>query len=167
VRRRGAALGSLLFFLVAPAFVGGAVPWLLTGWHVGHPAPHWLAARVLGGAFVVAGAGVVVHAFVRFVVDGHGTPAPVAPPDQLVVTGAYRYVRNPMYVAVASVIVGQALLLGRLWLLAYAAGFLMCTMAFVYWYEQPKLRRQFPKDYPQYAARVPGWVPHVRPYRGD
>ena len=63
----------------------------------------------------------LLHAFARFVVEGIGTPAPVAPPEQLVVGGLYRHVRNPMYVAVAATIVGQAALLGRPALLLYAA----------------------------------------------
>lgn len=159
-----AALGSAVFFLVAPAFFGGVLPWLLTGWNPADPRPYWLPVRVVGGVLIVAGTVLVVHAFARFVVEGHGTPAPVAPTDRLVVTGAYRYVRNPMYVAVTSAIVGQALLLGRLGLVGYAVAFLLCTMAFVRWYEEPKLRAQFPDDYPGYAAQVRGWLPRLRPY---
>ena len=93
-----------------PGFVAGVMPWLLTGWDSTDPP----RALVVGGALLIAaGTAVLLHAFARFVLEGIGTPAPVAPTEQLVVGGAYRYVRNPMYLAVGSVIAGQALLLGR------------------------------------------------------
>jgi protein-S-isoprenylcysteine O-methyltransferase Ste14 len=86
------------------------------------PLPYWMPMRVIGGILLIAGLIALLSAFVRFVVEGLGTPAPVAAPERLVVGGVYRYVRNPMYVAVLVAIVGQALLLGRLVLLLYAAG---------------------------------------------
>src|SRR5829696_5917773 len=123
MRRSTAAVGSAVSFLLAPGVVGGLIPWLLTGgWQVREPLPYWAPVRVLGGVLLVAGLVALVGAFVRFVVEGFGTPAPVAAPEHLVVGGVYRYVRNPMYVAVLAAIVGQALFLGRLVLLLYAAG---------------------------------------------
>ena len=108
---------------------------------------------------------VLLHAFLRFVVEGFGTPAPVAPPQQLVVGGLYRYVRNPMYLAVTAAIVGQALALGRLVLLPYAAGFVVAAYAFVRLYEEPTLHRQFGEQYEEYRRSVPGWWPRRRPWR--
>jgi protein-S-isoprenylcysteine O-methyltransferase Ste14 len=122
MRKRTAAVGSAAFFLAAPGVAGGLVPWLLTGWQVPEPVPYMAPVRVLGALLLAAGLVVVIQAFVRFVVEGLGTPVPVAAPDRLVVGGPYRHVRNPMYVAVLAVIVGQALLLGRPGLLLYAAG---------------------------------------------
>jgi protein-S-isoprenylcysteine O-methyltransferase Ste14 len=145
--------------------VAGLVPWWLTGWEVQEPLPYWAPLRVAGVVLIVAGVVVLVHAFVRFVVEGRGTPAPVAPTEQLVVGGLYRYVRNPMYVAVAAIIVGQALLLGQLWLLLYAAAFVAVTAAFVHWYEEPTLRRQFGAEYEAYRRAVPGWWPRRRPWQ--
>ena len=107
-----------------------------------------------------------MQAFLRFVVEGLGTPAPVAPTEHLVVGGAYRYVRNPMYLAVTSLILGQALLLGQPVLVVYGAGFLLVTAAFVRWYEEPTLLRQFGEEYRVYRAAVRGWVPQRRPYGG-
>jgi protein-S-isoprenylcysteine O-methyltransferase Ste14 len=121
MRRPAAAVGSAVFFLVAPGTVVGLIPWLLTGWQLREPVPPiWAPMRVLGAILLVAGLIVLVQAFVRFVVEGLGTPAPIAAPERLVVGGLYRYVRNPMYVAVLAAIVGQALLLGQLGLLLYA-----------------------------------------------
>lgn len=159
MRRRTAFAGSSLFFAVAPGTVAGLVPWLLTGWQLGAPFTHWLPIRLLGLALTVAGAVVLVRAFGRFVAEGAGTPAPVAPTDRLVVGGAYRYVRNPMYVAVVSTIVGQALMLWRPVLVAYAALVWVTCAAFVRWYEEPTLRRRYGAQYEEYRASVPGWLP--------
>lgn len=108
----------------------------------------------------------LLDAFLRFVMEGVGTPAPVAPTERLVVGGLYRYVRNPMYLAVAATIVGQSLLLGQPWLLVYAAAFGLVVVAFVHWYEEPTLRRQFGEHYEAYRRAVPGWWPRSRPW-GD
>jgi protein-S-isoprenylcysteine O-methyltransferase Ste14 len=147
-----------VFFVVAPGMVAGLVPWLLTRWEAAGP-PWSTALRVLGAGLVLAGAGVLVHAFARFVVEGLGTPAPVAPTEHLVVGGLYRWVRNPMYLAVTAMIVGQALLLGRPVLLLYAAAVLLACAAFVRWHEEPALARRFGPEYEAYRRDVPGWWP--------
>ena len=157
--RGRAAAGTILFLAVAPGIVAGLVPWLLTGWRSSDP-PSWLQA--VGWLAVAAGAAVVLEAFGRFVVEGVGTPAPVAPTNELVVGGLYRYVRNPMYLAVAAVILGQAAILGSLLLVAYAALFFATVWSFVHWYEEPSLRRRFGAAYEEYARQVPGWWPRLR-----
>jgi len=156
-------MGSALFFLAAPGVVVGLVPWWLTRWAV-LPTP--LPLRILGGVLLVLALPLLVSAFVRFVRDGLGTPAPVAPTEELVVTGAYRYVRNPMYVAVVAAIVGQALLLGQTGLLGYAVLIAVLVATFVRVYEEPVLRRQFGEKYEAYRRAVPGWVPRLRPWEG-
>lgn len=164
MRRSTAAVGSALFFLLAPGVVVGLLPWALTRWQAREPLPYWAPARVLGGVLLVAGLIALVRAFVRFVVEGRGTPAPVAAPERLVVGGAYRHVRNPMYVAVLAAIVGQALLLGRLGLLAYAGGTWLLVAAFVRFYEEPTLASRFGADYEAYRRAVPAWWPRLRPW---
>jgi protein-S-isoprenylcysteine O-methyltransferase Ste14 len=161
MRRPTAAIGSAVFFILAPGVVVGLIPWLLTGgWQVREPLPYWAPVRVLGAVLLVAG----LIAFVRFVVEGLGTPAPVAAPERLVVGGVYRYVRNPMYVAVLVAIVGQALFLGRLVLLLYAAAAWLVVAAFVRFYEEPTLTRRFGADYEAYRRAVPAWWPRLRPW---
>src|SRR5690349_21828578 len=121
VRRLRAAFGSVLFLGIAPGTVAGLMPWWLTGWvALDWPQPYELPVRVAGVACIVLGVSALLHAFARFVLEGFGTPAPVAPPEHLVVGGLYRYVRNPMYIAVIVTIVGQALLLAQAGLLLYA-----------------------------------------------
>jgi protein-S-isoprenylcysteine O-methyltransferase Ste14 len=165
MRRPTAALGSAVFFVLAPGVVVGLIPWLLTGgWRVREPLPYWIPMRVLGGILLIVGLMALLSAFVRFVVEGLGTPAPVAAPERLVVGGVYRYVRNPMYVAVLAAIVGQALLLGRLALLLYAAGAWLVVAAFVRLYEEPTLTRRFGADYDAYRRAVPAWWPRLRPW---
>lgn len=144
--------------------VAGLVPWWLTGWEAKDV---WLPLRVVGAILLVAGAAALLHAFLRFVVEGIGTPAPVAPTERLVVGGLYRYVRNPMYLAVTATIVGQALVLGQWLLVPYAAAFLAVTAAFVHWYEEPTLRRQFGEEYEAYRHAVPGWWPRRRSWEQD
>jgi protein-S-isoprenylcysteine O-methyltransferase Ste14 len=164
MRKVRAAVGSAVFFALAPGVVAGLVPWWLTSWTAARPA-WWLPLRVAGAVLLLAGTGVLVHAFARFVVEGLGTPAPVAPTRELVVGGLYRYVRNPMYLAVLAAIVGQALLLGRPVLLAYAAAVAAAFVAFVHGYEEPTLARQFGERYQAYRRAVPGWWPRRRPWR--
>ena len=164
MRKSTAAVGSAVFFLLAPGVVAGLIPWLLTRWQAREPLPYWAPVRVLGGILLVAGLIALVQAFVRFVVEGLGTPAPVAAPDRLVVGGVYRYVRNPMYVAVLAAIIGQALLLGRLGLLLYAGAAWLVVAAFVRWYEEPTLTRRFGADYEAYRRAVPAWLPRLCPW---
>src|SRR5215211_1798649 len=164
MRRSTAAVGSAVFFLLAPGVVGGLIPWLLTGgWQVREPLPYWAPVRVLGGVLLVAGLVAPVGGFVRFVVEGFGTPAPVAAPEHLVVGGVYRYVRNPMYVAVLAAIVGQSLLLGRLGLLLYAGVAWVAVAAFVRFYEKPPPPRRLAAKYGPSRRKVPPGFPPLRP----
>jgi protein-S-isoprenylcysteine O-methyltransferase Ste14 len=161
-RRTAAAVGSSIFFALAPGTVAGLVPFGLTGWRV-HDT--WIPFRTLGGALIVVALPVLVAAFVRFVREGIGTPAPVAPTEHLVVGGLYRHVRNPMYLAVTSLIVGQALLLGQPGLLWYAGIVATAMVAFVHAYEQPTLSETYGAEYDRYRDAVPGWWPRLRPWQ--
>ena len=165
MRKPSAAAGSALFFAVAPGVVAGLVPWLLTGWEVADE--WWPPVRVLGALLVLAGATVLVHAFARFVVEGLGTPSPTAPTEKLVVGGLYRYVRNVMYIAVTTTIVGQALLLGSVGLLVYAALMWAVMAAFVRLYEEPTLARRYGARYEEYRRAVPAWWPSLSSRHGS
>jgi protein-S-isoprenylcysteine O-methyltransferase Ste14 len=164
MRRSAAAAGSAVFFLVAPTMVAIVVPWLLTGWQVGGSWPAPMLAAVAGVICIAIGGVALIDSFARFVIDGLGTPAPVAPTEDLVVTGLYRWVRNPIYLALELVIVGQALLLRQSSLLVYAAIVGAAVAAFVYLYEEPTLTERYGARYVAYRAAVPRWIPR-RPSR--
>ena len=160
--RTSAAAGSALFFAVAPGIVAGLIPWSLTRWDADASTPLWPVAAMVGVVLVVGGAAVLVHAFSRFVAEGLGTPAPIAPTERLVVGGLYRYVRNPMYLAVLAVIAGQALILGRPVLWIYGLIVTAAFVVFVKAYEEPTLLATYGDAYAEYRRRVPGWIPGLR-----
>lgn len=165
MRKLPAAVGSLLFLFVAPGVVIGLVPWLLTRWMFVRPTPHWVVAQVVGAVLIAAGVAVILHAFAGFVLEGLGTPVPAAPPERLVVGGLYRYVRNPMYVALVAASLGQALLFGQSVLLSYAVLVWLVTAAYVYLREEPVLVRRFGADYEEYRRHVRAWIPRLRPWK--
>lgn len=157
---RRAALGSLAFFVIAPGSTAGLVPWLVTGWE--GDAPGWAVG--VGAAATVAGTVLVVAAFVQFVTEGRGTPAPIAPTQELVVGGLYRWVRNPMYLGVAAAIAGQAVMFASLGVVLWLVAFVAAVTAFVRLYEEPTLRRTYGPSYETYAAAVHRWIPRLRPW---
>jgi protein-S-isoprenylcysteine O-methyltransferase Ste14 len=165
VRRRNAVLGSAGFLVLAPGVAAGLIPALITGWEVDEDLPG--AIRALGVVLGGVGLAFLLHAFARFALEGLGTPAPVAPPERLVVGGVYRHVRNPMYLAVLSVVAGQALFFGSAALAIYGGILALTFIAFVRLYEEPTLRAQFGAEYERYRAAVPGWLPRLRPWRGS
>ncbi len=123
-----------------------------------------LAAQILGALWIAAALPVLIAAFARFVTEGRGTPAPVAPTKSLVVGGLYRWCRNPMYVAVGSAIAGQVLLFGSLPLLGYFAAVSAAFVTFVKVYEEPVLSATYGKEYEAYRREVPAWRPKLRPW---
>ena len=162
---RHPALGTFVFFVAAPGTMAGLVPWLVTGWE-GSP-PGWDAVDLLGVLVGLVGLAMVVACFVRFVREGRGTPAPTAPTEELVVGGLYRYVRNPMYLAVIATIVGQAAILGRASLLVYAAIVAVTVASFVRFYEEPTLESTYGEQYDAYRPAVRAWAPRTTPWRGE
>ncbi len=164
--RAGALLGSLAFLVVAPGTVAGLVPWWISRWRVQRPFLGAADLRLVGAALLVLGAAVLLDSFARFALRGLGTPAPVAPPRNLVVTGLYRHVRNPMYAGLLAAILGQALLLGNATLLGYALLVWLVVHLFVLLYEEPTLARTFGEEYAAFRANVPRWIPRVRGWKG-
>jgi protein-S-isoprenylcysteine O-methyltransferase Ste14 len=165
MRRGTAILGSGLFIVIVPCTVAGLIPWWMTDWQLQPAFLGWEPGRIIGVIFLLAGILGLLEAFARFAIQGLGTPAPVAPPRNLVITGLYRYVRNPMYVSVIAIIVGQALLLGDWRLIAYAALFWFVTHLFVVFHEEPTLSRNFGEPYADYCAKVPRWIARLTPWR--
>lgn len=166
MKRVPAILGSALFLVIAPGGVAGLLPWWISGWRMQPPLLHFFPFRVIGVLLIAAGIPVLLDSFVRFAVQGVGTPAPILPTQHLVVTGFYRYVRNPMYVAAGGMIIGQGLLLGDVRVLGYGAVAWLASHLFVIGYEEPTLRRSFGDEYRNFCANVCRWIPQLSPWRG-
>jgi protein-S-isoprenylcysteine O-methyltransferase Ste14 len=167
MRKASAILGSILFLLLAPGVVAGFVPWWISRWQMRAPLLGISVFRVLGVFLIVAGVPMVLDSFVRFAIQGLGTPAPVFPTTHLVVTGLYRHVRNPMYVGVIAIIAGQGLLFGSQRVLGYGALVWMAFHLFVRGYEEPKLTKRFGEEYREFCRNVPRWMPRLRGWRSN
>ena len=165
VQRTIAVLGSAVFFVVAPCTLAGLVPWSITGWQLRPPFLGLELTRGIGAIMILAGVPGLVDAFARFALQGLGTPAPIAPTRNLVVTGLYRYVRNPIYVAVVAIILGQAVLMGDWRLIVYGALLWLFFHVFVVAYEEPTLEQTFGREYEAFRAAVPRWIPRMTPWR--
>ncbi|RWH69742.1 isoprenylcysteine carboxylmethyltransferase family protein [Mesorhizobium sp.] len=166
MRSFSAIVGSALFLVVAPGVVAGLVPWLLTDdYHTPlSVVPGFVAA---GSILVVVATAILLHAFARFALEGLGTPAPVAPTEKLVVGGIYRHVRNPMYVAVLAIILGQVLIFSSWPVLVYGLIAAAAMISFVKFYEEPTLAQRYGQEYEVYRHAVPGWLPRFTPWHGQ
>jgi protein-S-isoprenylcysteine O-methyltransferase Ste14 len=164
VNRPAAILGSAVF-LVAPGSIAVLFPYWIDR---GQMSPALLgisAFRAVGVLLICAGLPLLLDSFARFTIQGFGTPAPVAPPRHLVISGLYGYVRNPMYIAVLSLVFGQSLLFGNLSVLKYGLAVALGFYLFVLLYEEPALRNKFGDEYDVYCKNVRRWWPRVRPWK--
>jgi protein-S-isoprenylcysteine O-methyltransferase Ste14 len=160
------ALRSLLWAVLFPGLIAGYIPWRYFGLRTVVLDPrrplHWAGlAGIVGGTVLL---GLCIGEFAR---SGRGTLSPVDPPRALVVRGLYRWVRNPMYLSVSLIVLGEALLTRSRPLLTYWVVWFAVVNLFVRGFEEPTLRRQFGAAYDQYAAAVGRWLPRLRPWRGS
>jgi protein-S-isoprenylcysteine O-methyltransferase Ste14 len=165
MRRILAIVSSAIFLVIAPGIVVGYIPWRICRWHVEVPLGGIFSFRILGVLLITAGLPVLSDSFARFALQGLGTPAPVFPTRHLVISGLYRYVRNPMYVAVATLILGQGLFFGDVHVLEYGIAVWAAFHLFVLFYEEPTLRTTYGSQYEVFCANVPRWVPRLRPWK--
>jgi protein-S-isoprenylcysteine O-methyltransferase Ste14 len=167
MRRAAAIIGSAIFLVVAPGTLAVYVPWTLTRWRIAPALLGFFPFRIIGALLIATGLPVLLDSFARFAIQGLGTPAPIAPPQHLVVTGLYQYVRNPMYVAVVSLIFGQGLLFGNVRVLEYGLIVWLAFHLFVLFYEEPTLRAKFGAEYKEFCANVRRWWPRIKPWQGS
>jgi protein-S-isoprenylcysteine O-methyltransferase Ste14 len=160
-----AVAGSIVFLFVAPGIVAGVIPWSITRWQLAPPLFGVEALRWVGALLLALGGVLLVETFSRFALQGLGTPAPIAPTKKLVVTGSYRFVRNPMYVAVVSLILGQGLWSGSWMVLGYGLVVWLTVHLFVLGYEEPTLSQSYGAQYDRYRANVRRWIPRLTPWR--
>jgi protein-S-isoprenylcysteine O-methyltransferase Ste14 len=160
-RARGTAwlfAKTSVFTLVVPGTVVVLVPYLLLE-DVSLGAVAVTGISLLGLLPAVLGAVLYFRCAYDFALSGRGTPAPIDPPVELVVTGPYRYCRNPMYIGVLAILVGETILYRSLpllyFLLAFAAGIHIVIIS----YEERALRQEFGEAYARYCETVPRWIP--------
>lgn len=158
------ALKTILFSILVPGTVAILGPyWLLAAGFVRVDVGLF---RYAGPPVVLFGVALYVWCAWHFTFTGKGTPAPIDPPKELVVKGPYRWVRNPMYVAVVAVVFGEALFFEARAVFLYAAVVFVAFNLVVFLYEEPVLRQHFGDAYRQYCADVPRWIPWKRLFRG-
>jgi protein-S-isoprenylcysteine O-methyltransferase Ste14 len=155
------ALRSILWAVLLPGVVAGYVPWRYFGlkrasWDVSRP------ETMAGILFIVAGTTLLAACIVEFARTGRGTLSPFDPPRRLVVRGLYRYVRNPMYLSVTLVVLGEVMMARSRGLLLYWAIWFVAVNLFVIGYEEPTLRSQFGPSYDEYTRQVGRWIPRWR-----
>ena len=165
MNRATAGIASAAFFCAAPGVVAGLVPWLLTDWVLPPTPTRSLMLRgCLAAVAVLCGLVVRIGAFARFVREGSGTPAPIAPTERLVIGGLFRFVRNPMYLAVVTILLGQCVLFASTTLLIYTLLVWAAMAAFVRWYEEPVLATRYGQQYEDYRRNVRAWWPRLTPW---
>jgi protein-S-isoprenylcysteine O-methyltransferase Ste14 len=166
MRRSAAAAVSIGWGVLVGGTFGCLLPYLDGDWHFREPLPYWAVARVIGGLLICVGVVPLARSFINFI-TADGTPVPVMSPPRLVVSGYYRYVRNPIYVGFLAVLLGEVLLFGSLGLLEYTAVAWCVGAAAVRFYEEPTLARKFGTEYQAYRRAVPAWIPRRHPWAPD
>jgi protein-S-isoprenylcysteine O-methyltransferase Ste14 len=160
--RTSIAVSALFTIFGGPGILLVYVPYALTRSRI--PANEPMGQMMLAGSMIVIGLIPLFDSMGRFIFAGRGTLVPTAPTERLVVSGLYRYVRNPMYVGVLTVLAGEAILL---WSADLLMDWMICALGihlFVVFYEEPTLMRRHPQDYPRYKDHVPRWLPRLTPW---
>ena len=166
MRRSTAAIGSVVWFVALGGMFACLLPFSIAGWHFHHPLAYWAVAQAAGVLLICAGLVPLVSSFLEFF-RADGTPIPMASPPRLVVSGFYRYVRNPIYVGFVILMVGETLLFGSLGLVEYTVVSWCVGAAAVRWYEEPVLTRKFGAEYQTYQQFVRAWLPRLHPWVPD
>jgi protein-S-isoprenylcysteine O-methyltransferase Ste14 len=161
--RRNIVVSVLFTVFGGPGILLVYLPLWITRFHIPSAEPPW--QKLLGAALIFAGLTPLLDSIRRFIYVGRGTLVPGVPTERLVVTGLYRYVRNPMYVGVLVALAGEAALFGSRDLAILAALAWMGFHLFVRFHEEPALARSYPEDFPEYQRHVPRWLPRWTPYR--
>jgi protein-S-isoprenylcysteine O-methyltransferase Ste14 len=150
--RRSAIVSILFVVFGGPGWMLVYLPYWVIGFRVPAGEPSW--QTLLAAALILAGTVPLLDSILRFVHEGHGTLMPGVPTEHLVVTGLYRYVRNPMYVGVVTAVFGEALLLHSRSMVEYSAIVWLASELFIRLYEEPTLRRRYGAEYVSYCQQV-------------
>jgi len=164
-QRRNIVVSILFVIFGGPGIVLLYLPLWITRFHIPAGEPMW--QRLVAGALIVVGLTPALESVSRFIFVGRGTLIPVAPPEHLVVSGLYRYVRNPMYVGVMVALTGEAILFWNSGILIEAILVSIGFDIFIRFHEEPSLARRHPDEYPSYKRNVPRWIPRLRPWNAS
>jgi len=167
MRKTFSLIGSAFWLVAAPGAVAVYIPWLMTGWARDSMNAVFDAPRIAGAALILAAGAGLLESFTRFALQGEGTPSPVMRTHKLVIRGLYRWVRNPMYVCVIGLIIGQYFLFDEISLLLYAAAVWLALHLYVVVFEEPRLQREFAAEYDEYRKNVRRWRPRLTPWRPE
>jgi protein-S-isoprenylcysteine O-methyltransferase Ste14 len=154
---------SVFFTILQPGTVTVLIPYWLISSRGTEVQTSFQPLRWLGLPFMAIGAATLLWCIWDFFSSGRGTISPIDPPKHLVVRGLYRYVRNPMYVAVVTILLGEAIFFMSSPVLIEAGIFFVLATLFVVLYEEPTLRRKFGESYERYKQTVGRWIPRLRP----
>jgi protein-S-isoprenylcysteine O-methyltransferase Ste14 len=155
----------LLFTLLLPGSLVGFVPWLILRRHPQLLDPSLAHFGSIGLLMMVAGAAGYAWCAFEFGAHGRGTPAPFDPPKELVRTGLYRHLRNPMFTSIVALLFGEALLWHSTSVAIYAACMALGFHLRVVFFEEPRLRRRFGASFDRYCREVPRWLPRPATFR--
>jgi len=164
---RWLAVRSLVWTLAFPGVFALWVPWRYFGFNRVPTA--FGPVTLLGLLSIAAGIALLAACIVEFARRGRGTLSPVDPPRHLVTRSAYQYVRNPMYLGVSMIILGEVMVTGSRPLAVYWLIWFICVNLFVIGYEEPNLRDRFGASYDEYTRRVGRWIPRrarIAPRKG-
>ena len=163
--RRSIVVSILFTLFGGPGPILVFLPYWITRFRIPPAEPVW--QQCLAFALILVGVTPLLASIHRFIVAGRGTLMPAVPTERLVASGLYRYVRNPMYVGVATTLCGETVLFGMRGVAIYSVAVCLMFHLFVVTYEEPTLTRRHPQDYPRYMRNVPRWLPHLKPWTGS
>jgi protein-S-isoprenylcysteine O-methyltransferase Ste14 len=153
------ALRNLFFTVLQPGIVAGAIPWFITKKDIGDSLPNaFLFRHYVGIVIFLVGLVIMFHCIIRFAIEGFGTLSPADPTKRLVISGLYKFSRNPMYVGVMMILIGEVIFSLSVSLLIYSIGIFILFNLFIVYREEPRLRRDFGKEYDEYITKVRRWI---------
>ena len=150
---------NLFFTILQPGLVAGLFPYLILGKSFQKPfAQPFQLPQYLGAILFIFGLVIMLNCIIRFAIEGRGTLSPVDPTKKLVVKGLYKFSRNPMYIGVMIILVGEIIFFSSYNLGVYTLFILLAFSLFIILIEEPRLRRDFGNDYHEYCKRVRRWL---------
>lgn len=152
-------LRNLLFTILQPGIVAGLIPFLIVRGDLKRILTlPWTVVQYSGVIVFLIGTFIMIHCIIKFAIDGRGTLSPADPTKSLVISGLYKYSRNPMYLGVMSILIGETLFTYNFYLFLYSCMIFLVFNLFIEFLEEPRLKKDFGKEYENYKKRVKRWI---------